>query len=445
MERRGTWEVGRQWCVKLPAFNSGVKQCELLPLLLIRPTAGPPPQRSAGVQSRVLDPPPGVTQRPSGSIRGFAHQEMRCTRFTSPAMAAGVTPGLEVAGTRPGGTGIDRIISIEKLCLWSSGAIEFRMIIQRVPQHSVEAPFRHSHHALRTASFGFHVGLAAVLSATPVTAQQSTLASCYDLAIGPWPDGSHIEGDSLTFAPPPRVMMDTLSTYRGPVSAGMVLREAPGTIPSVHPFSYWQLNRDSVDLVWSTGFAGLSARLAISADSLHGIVRTFSDALHLPPLEARITALPVRCDEEPPVSLESQRRVPTGLTLRDGGSVRLGQYLGEVEQARVGEDRRTARLTEPLARPFTSVPDVQLMADTEGRIGILRFPLPTASDWDAVVRSITAEFGRPNSRASHRAEDIESETLEWSNRMASFSMHRSRGVGESWHASVVIANPRFRP
>lgn len=278
-----------------------------------------------------------------------------------------------------------------------------------------------------------------------LAAQELPGGRCFDLRLGPWRGTGPLAEDSLTFAPPPRVYLDTSMAGRGAIAAGMRLREAPGSIPSVHPFSYWQSNRDSIELVWSTGFAGLTARLPLGSDSLHGLVKTFSDGVHAPQLEAPISAIHVACDEEPPIPVDAQRPVPTGVTLRSGGRVNLGQDLDSIGGIEIEPDGRTATLSEPLGRPFFGVRGVQLIADAEGRVGILRFRLPDPDAWSGLVRAITTEYGPPTSRSSQERDDIESETLDWANRSTSFSIHRSRGVGEAWHASIVIVNQRFRP
>jgi hypothetical protein len=174
-------------------------------------------------------------------------------------------------------------------------------------------------------------------------------------------------------------------------------------------------------------------------------VKSFSDGVHAPQHEARVSAVRVSCDEEPPIPVSSQRAVPTGVSLRSGARVALGQLVDSIGGVEIEPDGRAATLSEPLDRPFSSVRGVQLLTDADGRVGILRFRLPEPDSWSALVRAITAEYGPPSSRSRQERDDIESETLDWSNRSTSFSIHRSRGAGEVWHASVVIVNQRFRP
>jgi hypothetical protein len=282
-------------------------------------------------------------------------------------------------------------------------------------------------------------------TATPEAALgQSGTIRCYDLSLGDWQGDVTASPDSLLFAPPPRILLDTVLVRRGVHSAAFLLREAPGSLPSVHRFSYWQLARDSVDLVWSTGFAGLSARLHLGGDTLLGVARTFSDLSAAGQTDAPIVAAPIDCSEAPRFDVREQRQVPSGVRLLSGDSVLLGQRVQDLAAVEYQLDRGAARLGAPLARPFSAAREVQLLQDEDGRIEIIRFQLPAGNEWERVLRAVTGEYGSPTRQSSQRVGDLDFETIDWSNRSTIFSMHRSRTPGESWHTSVVLSSHRFR-
>jgi hypothetical protein len=301
---------------------------------------------------------------------------------------------------------------------------------------------------MRRTSLRFRAALLLTAAALSMVAADHSHAQravrCFDLALGQWETAVSPARDSLLFSPPPRILLDTVVVQRGPHAAGYLLREAPGSLPSVHRLSYWQTSRDSVELVWSTGFAGLSARLHAGRDTLRGVARTFAEPGGSPQTETVVLATRVDCDDPPVFDLRAQRRIPLGVRLASGDSVKLGQHVQELESLELESSRGAARLEAPLARPFTAARDVQLLPDEHGRIEFLRFVLPPGSEWERVLRAVAAQYGPPTSRSSARMEDLETETVDWFNRTAVFSMHRSRSPGEPWHTSVVISTHRFR-
>jgi hypothetical protein len=100
---------------------------------------------------------------------------------------------------------------------------------------------------------------------------QDTLAlRCLDLSLTPW-SGEREVADSLSFAPPPRVLLDTVPDD-GPVPQWQRLREAQGSLPSIHRFAGLRRSADgdTLRLGWSTGFAGLTAVLLRQGEIFRG-------------------------------------------------------------------------------------------------------------------------------------------------------------------------------
>ncbi len=84
--------------------------------------------------------------------------------------------------------------------------------------------------------------------------------------------------DTIFSTPPSRIEVLPTKGAKGFESRGWRVVPAPGTTRSVHGFAYLTpLKADSVRIAWSTGFSGLTLRLAIKGDSLGGQAETFWD------------------------------------------------------------------------------------------------------------------------------------------------------------------------
>ena len=100
-------------------------------------------------------------------------------------------------------------------------------------------------------------------------------AGCYALALGPWSGSPPPAGVPTIQTPPSRFRLDTaVDTRPSGRFAVQPARLGPGRMAAS-----WALEpNDSLSLFWSTGFVGVSLRLAIRGDSLIGTATTFHDA-----------------------------------------------------------------------------------------------------------------------------------------------------------------------
>ena len=128
--------------------------------------------------------------------------------------------------------------------------------------------------------------VATMLAAPPATAQGASgaperIAGCYAVELGPW-SGSFPSGSPASHQPPPNIRLDT-ARFTGRFSAGAAYLqlEPPIAIPGRQRMSLgrWRVAGDSVFLLWSDGFSGVSLSLGLRADSLRGVAYPLYDVI----------------------------------------------------------------------------------------------------------------------------------------------------------------------
>jgi hypothetical protein len=125
----------------------------------------------------------------------------------------------------------------------------------------------------------------AVVGASSVSAAQRSVGltgtkarvGCYRLILGPWSGPLPPTGIPEAHTPPPRFRLDST----------LLMRRGNGAL-AVEPAELWSgsrmaaawrpLSNDSVSIVWSTGFVGVSLRMEAHGDTLRGRATTFHDA-----------------------------------------------------------------------------------------------------------------------------------------------------------------------
>ena len=121
------------------------------------------------------------------------------------------------------------------------------------------------------------------------------VAGCWAVSMAPWRPTMNIVGDNIYSRPPAKIELQARRGTRVFEEHGWLVRPAPGTTPSIHDFSYFEgLGHDSIRVVWSTGFSGLTMRLAVGQDTLRGAAQTFWD-FGRPPQAAEVLLARVPC------------------------------------------------------------------------------------------------------------------------------------------------------
>ena len=121
---------------------------------------------------------------------------------------------------------------------------------------------------------------------------------CFELALGPWSPRLDISVDTIYSTPPmtvrfTRIRNDWFAEEDEPSFRVLPANDAP---MSVHGPGFWTpvAGRDSLAIVWSTGFSGLTMKLAVAAEALHGEAETFWD-FPRPRQTSQVTGVRVPC------------------------------------------------------------------------------------------------------------------------------------------------------
>jgi hypothetical protein len=281
-------------------------------------------------------------------------------------------------------------------------------------------------------------------SVSPQAPATHVVAGCYDLQLGPWlPAGAPTHGDSLGLAPPPRVQLDTVASSEGREgSNSLVLRPAPGSLPSIHRFAYWSLlGADSVVLSWSTGFYGLNARLAVGSDVLRGNAASHSDLIGEPGQSAEMTATRVSCRAPPRFPATDDRPTPRGILLASGDSVRLDMPTPELLP---GDSvaGRVVRIRRPLEQIWSPAREVEIWTDAASLVERIEVRLPPDFDFERAANVIQERFGPPVRSGRGMLRDVENQSAIWENRSYTFMLIRSRKLGDPWYVSAIIVRQR---
>ncbi len=131
-------------------------------------------------------------------------------------------------------------------------------------------------------------------SGPPISMSDSApFAGCYELQLGRWwPWGM---GEDTQFATPPRgVELRLQRGTEGFEQEGLLIRTIPSD-PAPRRSSFWLPHgHNGLDLIWTTGFSGVSLRLTRNGRELRGWAHAFFD-FPRPPHVAHVTARPINC------------------------------------------------------------------------------------------------------------------------------------------------------
>ena len=106
---------------------------------------------------------------------------------------------------------------------------------------------------------------------------EQRVKGCWVVQLGEWQPKTVFDKDSIYVTPPAKIELQD-RYYYGVAGNRWNVLPANGAMPSVHHIVFFQsIGTDSIAIVWSTGYSGLSMRLAISQDTLRGTATTFWD------------------------------------------------------------------------------------------------------------------------------------------------------------------------
>ena len=150
----------------------------------------------------------------------------------------------------------------------------------------------------------WHAAVAACLALTSQSLAQGSekptaaqVSGCYQLQIGAWQPALKLDRDVEFITPPDRVNLKLDAAEHSWRKVGLLVRQAPGSRGSIHTSGEWSVSKNvRVEILWSTGFSGLTMELANAPGGLHGSAKTFWD-FPRPTQRATVEAKRVSCSE----------------------------------------------------------------------------------------------------------------------------------------------------
>jgi hypothetical protein len=145
------------------------------------------------------------------------------------------------------------------------------------------------------------LGVSAIASTSRASLAQSTTPSpsvlgCFAVVVSRWEPPMSRAGDSVFVETPTRIRLLPDIGVDGLERNGFLVRNVGGGQVTKYRYSYFRaIQGDSIELVWSTGFYGITMRVATGGrDTLTGLAHTFSD-FDGQPQQAPVKLLRQRC------------------------------------------------------------------------------------------------------------------------------------------------------
>ncbi len=240
---------------------------------------------------------------------------------------------------------------------------------------------------------------------TATRPSSETPGGCHDVTVGEWlveklvpgqepepvPTAELVPGSTHSHTEiPPRI------EFAGPVAWDSSYTEIvvpKGALPSVHNDMRGLVVDDSLYLTFSTGFAGVQARLGRLGEAWTGTARWFVDVV---PHQINVRAMnltPVPCDSPPPVSIDALRPpIPRSVELEGGNAITLWEPLPEsVDTIRAGRLYVVGRTTG-LFRGATDSISVRLDL-LRGLVESITLRYPNADAHAAVLARLRDRYG----------------------------------------------------
>jgi hypothetical protein len=104
------------------------------------------------------------------------------------------------------------------------------------------------------------------------------IQGCYELGALSWKPDLKIGEDEVFITPPQRIQLLAEPGSVGFEKNGYLVRPAPGFPKSIHRASYWESTGPrTIEVVFTTGFSGLSMKLKVEGETLRGEAKTHWD------------------------------------------------------------------------------------------------------------------------------------------------------------------------
>jgi hypothetical protein len=185
------------------------------------------------------------------------------------------------------------------------------------------------------------------------------------------------------------------------------LVEAPGSLPSIHRIAFWRLNagNDSLELVWSTGFAGIVVHLPIGGDTLAGWAEEFSDQFMQDPPRTNAVAERVSCGAPLPDAIRERR---PDLLVPVGGRadvLRIGAPLPASVGVQAEPGGEFLLATEPVGI-YLGADSVRAILGPDRALNAVFLTYADTSAFNRVVAALRSQLGPPFGRLASLLDDL---------------------------------------
>jgi hypothetical protein len=112
----------------------------------------------------------------------------------------------------------------------------------------------------------------------PKSVKPESIQGCYDLGTLSWKPDLKLGEDQEFITPPQRIQILAERGSTGFEKNGYLVRPAPGFSKSIHRASYWEsTGPQTIEVVFTTGFSGLTMKLKVEGETLRGEAKTHWD------------------------------------------------------------------------------------------------------------------------------------------------------------------------
>ena len=330
---------------------------------------------------------------------------------------------------------------------------------------------------MSTAVLRFAAAICALLCAPALSAAQERddirthLAGpdsvlCLDLEVGEWQPPLPRNGmgsGTRDLRPPTRVALEHEPVAEPAIVAAAELpvryrlSPAPGVMPSPHRHSSWQSIPAGVALSWTTRLDGLTVYLPIHpyfefGDTVRGAAVAVSHVIleDNPAAElAPVSAVFVRCDAPLDPRERFGYRLPRGIPLGGGDSLRLAEAppAGLLPDAATGMgslsdylDLEAAGIT--VFGGFRGADQLRVRRADDGQVIWIVLFYPDSVGFDTLVARLEAELG-PAEREKHRDGATLRESAAWTSALVDIRVSKAHWHNAASPLTASLRDPRF--
>lgn len=271
--------------------------------------------------------------------------------------------------------------------------------------------------------------------------------SCYEVSTGAWTvvDSTRVDdgpaappdrrGDSLSYVFPVRVRLDSAAHEGTPGGRVMTVPDEVLQVP--HRYHWWRVSGDTLQLVLSTGYAGLMTRLLPDDTAWAGSAVTWSDGGGRPLFSRSVRLDPASCSSPAPVPASADRPLPRQIELATGALLAVGRSVPSGTRTSDGLYGNLL-VEEATAGAWAGADSVFVRLSPDSLVRRIDVRYPPDHDLQALATMLEGEFGPARRSESRFLLNEPRRSWRWSNRTTDVVVRESADGG-----IVQLEDPRF--